>query len=76
MIPQLRTAMSRRIWITAVVFFASHLYAQAPAVQLWAVSDGVRVNPVTGKVYEARSDIHRDYPKGDFRPPTWYGRRN
>jgi hypothetical protein len=66
MIPRLRTVMSRQIWITAVVFLAGHPYAQEPTVHLWAVSDGVRVNPVTGKVYEQRSDIHRDYPRGDF----------
>lgn len=37
------------------------------AVSVWAVSDGVRVNPVTGAVLESRTDIHADYPTGDFR---------
>jgi hypothetical protein len=36
-------------------------------VRVWAVSDGVRVNPVTGALLEARPDIHPDYPRGDFR---------
>ena len=36
-------------------------------VSLWAVSDGVRVNPVTGKLIEARPDIHKDYPTDDPR---------
>jgi hypothetical protein len=44
-----------------------HLAAQSPAPRIWAVSDGVRVNPVTGKVIESRPDIHKDYPAGDFR---------
>ena len=35
------------------------------AVRVWAISDGVRVNPVDGQVFEARPDIHRDYPAGD-----------
>lgn len=47
--------------------------AQPPAVRLWAVSDGLRVNPVDGRVFEARTDIHKDYPQGDFRAanPVW-----
>ncbi|MBI1788261.1 MAG: DUF4091 domain-containing protein [Acidobacteria bacterium] len=43
---------------------AGSLMAQ---VQLWTVSDGVRVSPVTGRVIEGRPDIHRDYPPSDFR---------
>jgi hypothetical protein len=37
------------------------------------VSDGVRVNPVTGTLIEDRPDIHKDYPSGDFRSrnPVW-----
>ncbi len=41
--------------------------AQAPAVKLWAVSDGVRVNPVTGDLIESRKDLHKDYPQADVR---------
>ncbi len=41
--------------------------AQTAAVRVWAVSDGVRVSPTTGKLLEARTDIHKDYPAGDFR---------
>ena len=35
-------------------------------MQVWAVSDGVRVNPVNGKAFESRPDIHKDYPAGDL----------
>ena len=49
------------------MLFAGQIAAQTPAVRLWAVSDGVRVNPVTGQIYEQRADIHKDYPTGDFR---------
>jgi hypothetical protein len=41
--------------------------AQEPGVRLWAVGDGVRVSPVTGKLLEGRPDIHSDYPAGDPR---------
>jgi Glycoside hydrolase 123, catalytic domain len=61
------TVKSRPIWLAAAVFVAARLAAQAPTVRLWAVSDGVRVNPVTGQLFEARTDIHKDYPAGDFR---------
>jgi glycosyl hydrolase family 123 len=42
-------------------------------VSLWAVSDGVRVNPVTGELIEAQPKIHADYPTGDYRSgnPVW-----
>ena len=36
-------------------------------VSLWAVSDGVRVNPVTGELIEAQPKIHADYPTGNCR---------
>jgi hypothetical protein len=36
-------------------------------VRLWAVSDGVRVKPVTGRLLEDRTAIHKDYPTGDYR---------
>jgi hypothetical protein len=42
-------------------------------VRLWVVSDGVRVDPVSGNLIEARPDIHEDYPSGDYRNanPVW-----
>src|SRR5262249_11192353 len=40
----------------------SLLKPQEPTLHLWAVSDGVRVSPLTGKLLENRPDIHRDYP--------------
>ncbi|MFB3921822.1 MAG: glycoside hydrolase domain-containing protein [Terriglobia bacterium] len=54
--------------IASLLFlFPVRLAAQTPTVRLWAVSDGVRVSPTTGRVIEARPDIHPDYPTGDFR---------
>jgi hypothetical protein len=60
---------SARISIAVAMLFAGHVASQTPAVCVWAVSDGVRVNPVTGQVFEQRSDIHKDYPAGDFHDP-------
>jgi len=54
-------------WVAACIAFALHAPAQTPAVRVWAVSDGVRVDPVTGRVLEGRRDIHKDYPAGDLR---------
>lgn len=62
-----RLAITLHACIAVAAFFSADLTAQTPAVRLWAVSDGVRVNPVTGQVYERRPDIHKDYPAGDFR---------
>lgn len=50
-----------------LLLVATAAWAQAPAVRLWAVGDGVRVNPVTGRLLEDRPDIHKDYPTGDYR---------
>jgi hypothetical protein len=47
------------LWIACLPAFGE--------VRVWAVSDGVRVNPVTGGLLEARPDIHADYPREDFR---------
>ncbi|KKM70168.1 hypothetical protein LCGC14_1443410, partial [marine sediment metagenome] len=43
------------------------------AVDVWATSEGVRVNPQTGRYMEDRTDIHKDYPTGDYqrRNPVW-----
>ncbi len=58
---------SPRTWIAVAMLFAGHLASQMPAVRVGAVCDGVRVNPVTGQVFEQRTNIHKDYPAGDFR---------
>jgi len=61
--------MRLRIWLAALCF-AVGLLAQEhdpPAVQLWAVSDGVRVSPVTGNLIENKPFIHKDYPTGNPR---------
>jgi hypothetical protein len=44
-----------------------NMVAQTGGVRVWAVSDGVRVDPVDGRIFEARPDIHQDYPANDFR---------
>ncbi len=36
-------------------------------IDVWATGDGVRVNPETGRYLEDRTDIHADYPTGDYR---------
>ncbi len=36
------------------------------AMDVWATSDGVRVDPLTGKYLEDRTDIFKDYPTGDY----------
>ena len=54
----------------AVCFFlllGSAAYGQDSGVRLWAVSDGVRVSPISGRLLENRPDIHKDYPAGDPR---------
>src|SRR5512133_1449010 len=59
--------MLRNVAIAAALLLTARGYAQNPPVRVWAVSDGVRVDPVEGRILESRPDIHRDYPAGDFR---------
>lgn len=49
------------------LFLAANALAQAPGVRLWAVSENVRVSPVTGNLIEAQPLIHKDYPTGNPR---------
>src|SRR4051794_37843663 len=49
------------------VFLICITAAAADSGRVWAIGDGVRLNPVTGRVFEARPDIHKDYPSGDPR---------
>jgi len=55
-----------RACVFIVCVSAATLYA-ADSARVWAMGDGVRLNPVTGRVFEARPDIHKDYPSGDAR---------
>ncbi|HSB14446.1 MAG TPA: hypothetical protein VLE22_08300, partial [Bryobacteraceae bacterium] len=50
-----------------LLFLAVNALAQAPGVRLWAVSENVRVSPVTGNLIEAQPLIHKDYPTGNPR---------
>jgi len=34
--------------------------------KVWATGDGVRVNPITGRYLEDRTDIHKTYPTGNY----------
>jgi len=36
-------------------------------LQVWATSGSARVRPVTGRYFVDRTDIHEDYPTGDYR---------
>jgi len=39
----------------------------AAGMKIWAVSDNVRVSPITGKVLvEGKTQVHPDYPSGGF----------
>ena len=58
--------MNPRLLI-ALALLAAPLCPQDSGPHLWAVSDSVRVNPVTGQIFEARPDLHKDYPAPDFR---------
>ncbi len=50
-----------------VILLGSFSNARGQETRVWAVGDGVRVDPVTGALFEARPDIHKDYPTGDPR---------
>jgi len=60
--------LTRIIGIVSLFLFVSggHVMGQA-SVRVWATGDGVRVNPETGRYLEDRTDIHKDYPTGDYR---------
>ncbi len=58
--------MKALLLLVAFAMSAWPAAAQSPAVKLWAVSDGVRVSPTTGRLIEDRPDIHKDYPSGDY----------
>ena len=64
--PREKVSQMRNSLLIAM-FIAGMPWAAGAEVRVWAVSDGVRVNPVTGKLLEDRRDIHVDYPSGDFR---------
>jgi len=81
-----------RLWATALVVSApaaifltscqatgggENVMSQS-AVKMWATGDGVRVNPETGRYLEERTDIHADYPSGDYqaRNAVWEAAEN
>jgi Glycoside hydrolase 123, catalytic domain len=63
----------RLVVAAAAVALAAGGGALRAQVRLWAVSDAVRVEPTSGRLLESRTDIHRDYPTGDYRVhnPVW-----
>jgi len=58
----------RTVSFLAALLMTCSGFAQDTGVRIWAVGDGVRLNPVTGKLIESRPDIHKDYPAAD---PGW-----
>ncbi len=63
-----------RAWtIPGVIVMLLSWTAGCQAVDVWATTDGVRVNPETGRYMEDRTDVHKDYPTGDYRKanPVW-----
>jgi hypothetical protein len=59
--------MRPNVLVIALLVVVCAAFAQEPTVFLWAVSDGVRVSPVTGNLLESRPFIHSDYPSGNPR---------
>lgn len=57
----------RTVSFLAALLMTCSGFAQDTGVRIWAVGDGVRLNPVTGKLVESRPDIHKDYPVADPR---------
>ena len=64
-----------RTWTIAVgvICLAMAGCSATTGVTVWATGDGVRVDPTTGRYFEDRTDIHADYPSGDYqqRNPVW-----
>jgi len=52
----------RQFLFLAVILVSPTVFAQESAIRLWAVSDGVRVSPVTGNLIEGKPFVHSDYP--------------
>src|SRR5260370_15246915 len=61
----MRRSVSALLLVAAAA--VAQLRPQGSSLRLWAVGEGVRVSPLTGKLLENRPDIHRDYPSGDPR---------
>ncbi|MCC7496597.1 MAG: DUF4091 domain-containing protein [Bryobacterales bacterium] len=57
----------RIVSLSAFLFWLLSTCICRAGVGIWAVSDGVRVEPVSGRVLESRPDIHKDYPVTGFR---------
>ena len=55
--------VSRRSFGLLFVAAASIAYGQQD-LRVWALGDGLRVDPVAGRLLESRPDIHKDYPAG------------
>ena len=63
-----KLSRSGRLIVLSFVAVALLLSASCQAgVRVWATSDGVRVDPTTGKYLEDRTDIFPDYPTGEYR---------
>ena len=49
----------------------------APGMRVWAVGDSFRIDPTSGKAFEANSLIFPDAPRGNYRESSlvWDGAR-
>lgn len=61
-----------------IALVAATVLAQPPAshVRAWAIGDSFRIDPTTGKAYEANALIFPDAPRGEYRDSNgvWDGR--
>jgi len=65
----MRTHLAVATMVGLLALAAAGVAQEAPAgsaVTVWVGGDGVRVNPETGRYFEGRTDIHKDYPTGDY----------
>ena len=67
----LRRSAIRAVVVGVTFAFCWVVLAEEPvesdaSVTVWVAGDRVRVNPETGRYFEDRTDIHADYPTGDY----------
>src|SRR5258706_12406085 len=62
--------------VTAVLLLCAGAQAQ-PGLRVWAVGDSFRIDPTTGKAFEANAPVFPDSPGGNYRESNllWDGAR-
>jgi len=75
----MHNAIIRHSLIGLALLGATDVRAQlaAPRMQVWAVGDWFRIEPTTGKAFEANAFVFPDAPRGDYRQSNlvWDGAR-